>query len=739
MTDLVHIIINSYFFNNNVRDLIMHIHSELLKTYYEDTGIIENPLSRDSQYQFELQRIITKLKDNYHEFNGYFNAYNLEIGHNLDLLYKKRKFMKLRGYWQEIKYESIYSSEVDFIIYNVFNVNLTNANSSKAKSDVKHFLFFKEQQDTKIKPYTSFIKLLYYFGVNYEFIYKDLFQEIGNEIYDVFKQQICNKAILILIEASGNILFILFYIIISFYLYFSNEIIIKNIIFLFIDFSEKYYEKSRLNNNIISLKLQEFQNLIEDFNLYKLENFSQFLENINKNKSELFKPNRDIKTIFSINIKNNESKNDSDSNFQRKVSSKRISINKMKIEKSSSSKKEIEKLKNKNNVIVNSPKIDNLKLKNKVNDNSYNQVVESFSEFFKNKMNKNIDASKEILKNSTNNSNYFSSQNLMSSKNSLSEKTINRTDSLKNSGKEGIENFQDLLINKSNKEIILKIKVFGVIIFILIFVLILLNLYKFKLFLDFNSSYDKYFEDFNVLTRRISMLFYYTNIFRVLLIFPIDERKKTFENVLENLIKDYEDLNNKYLNILSSNIDKYDEIKKLIDIFKEGSNVSIDNLQKFFCNEISSCTNYLNSEKNIFQNGIDFALKSCITQLSNFYMDYKKLSNKTDINLIKSEIINSPHYKFTIIENSIVNMFNQIRNKIFTTFSNDELNFNQSFYKKMILFNALLLIYVIIIFFFINFYVFISISKYIEPIKDSTYRINCSFFYIKKFSIEKDK
>jgi hypothetical protein len=208
---------------------------------------------------------------------------------------------------------------------------------------------------------------------------------------------------------------------------------------------------------------------------------------------------------------------------------------------------------------------------------------------------------------------------------------------------------------------------------------------------------------------------------------------------MENLIKDYEDLNNKYLNILSSNIDKYDEIKKLIDIFKEGSNISIDNLQKFFCNEISSCTNYLNSEKNIFQNGIDFALKTCITQLSNFYMDYKKLSNKTDINLIKSEIINSPHFKFTLIENSIVNMFNQIRNKIFTTFSNDELNFNQSFYKKMILFNALLIIYVIIIFFFINFYVFISISKYIEPIKDSTYRINCSFFYIKRFSIEKDR
>ena len=738
ITNLVHIIINSYFCHNNVRDITLQIHSELLKTYYEDYGIIENPLLRSTQYQYELQRIIVKLKDNYHDFNSYFNIYNLEIGHDIDIIYKKRNFTKLRGYWQEIKYESIYSSEVDFIIYNIFKINLTNSNSSIAKSDVKNLLFFKERQDTRIKPYTSFIKLLYYLNVNYEFVYKDIFQEIEKEIYSIFQQQICNRAILILIEVSGYLLIFLFYIIISFYLYYSNEIIIKNIIFLFLDFGEKYYEKSRLNNNIISLKLQEFQNLIEDFNLNNFEKFSKFLENINKNKSELFKPIRDIKNIFNINIKNSESKNDSESKLQKKISSKRISMNKMESDKSSS-KKEIEKQKTKNNAFGKSPQINSGKLKNKINDNSYNQVVGSFSEFFKNKMNKNVDASNELLKNSSNNSNYFSNQNLMSSKNNLSEKSTNRTDSLKNSEKEGIENFQDLLINKSNKEIILKIKIFAIMTFIIILILILLNFYKLKLFLDFNSSYDSFFNDYNVLSKRVSMLFYYTNIFRILLIFPLDERKKALENIMENLIEDYEDLNRKYINLLSSNTDKYNEIKKLIDILKEGNNVSIDSLQNFFCTDISTCTNYLSSEANIFQNGIDFAIKTCFTQLSNFYMDYKKLSNKTDIDLIKSEIINSPHFKFALIGNSLVSMFNQIRNRIYITFSIDELNFNQSFYKKMILFNVLLISYVIIIFLFINFYVFISISKYIEPIKDSSYRINCSFFYIKKFNIEKDR
>ena len=130
ITNLINLIMNSYFYNNNIRDLILHIHSELLKIYFEDSGIVETPLPRDSQFQLELQRISAMLKDNYHDFNMFFNIYNFEIGHDLDILYKKRNFSKVKGYWQNIKYESIYSSEIDSIIYNIFQINLIRANSS---------------------------------------------------------------------------------------------------------------------------------------------------------------------------------------------------------------------------------------------------------------------------------------------------------------------------------------------------------------------------------------------------------------------------------------------------------------------------------------------------------------------------------------------------------------------------------------------------------------------------------
>jgi hypothetical protein len=327
----------------------------------------------------------------------------------------------------------------------------------------------------------------------------------------------------------------------------------------------------------------------------------------------------------------------------------------------------------------------------------------------------------------------------MNSKNSISEKTTTRTDSLKNNEKDDLDNFQDILINKSNKSTKLVIKIFSIVIFILVFGLLLFNIYKLRTILYFKSSYNNYFTEFETLTGRFSMLLYYTNNFRILLLFPMDKRKIELENIMEHINEDFENINNKYVNILSTNTNKYKEIKNLIELLKADNDISLDKLSNFFCFNIPHCIEYLNSEYNIFQSGIEFALKTCVTQLSNYYMDYKKLSNKTDINLIKSQIINSPHYKFVYIGNSINSFFTFVRETIFYTFQIDEINFNQSFAKKITLLNIISIVSTFILFLFVNFYVFISISNFTEPIKDSTYRINCSFYYIKKFSLVKDK
>ena len=54
-------------------------------------------------------------------------------------------------------------------------------------NDLTNFLFFK--LDGK-KVYLSYIKLLYYFCVNYEFFYKKYFLEFEETIYDSYKDYI---------------------------------------------------------------------------------------------------------------------------------------------------------------------------------------------------------------------------------------------------------------------------------------------------------------------------------------------------------------------------------------------------------------------------------------------------------------------------------------------------------------------------------------------------------------------
>ena len=95
-----------------------------------------------------------------------------------------------------------------------------------------------------------FIKVLYYFCLNYENIYKDLFTKISDSIYNSYKAFINeNINYYIFLEIFAVLLYIIFFITDIIFLHYSNNIIVKNIIFLFLDFCEKHYEKNKSNNN----------------------------------------------------------------------------------------------------------------------------------------------------------------------------------------------------------------------------------------------------------------------------------------------------------------------------------------------------------------------------------------------------------------------------------------------------------------------------------------------------------
>ena len=82
-----------------------------------------------------------------------------------------------------------------------------------------------------------------------------IFKEIEDEIYETYKVYLTSKMTLYISLALLHILlYIVFFIVIIYYLYYNNEIIFKNIVFLFMDLSEQEFDK---NNQRTTLYLQD--------------------------------------------------------------------------------------------------------------------------------------------------------------------------------------------------------------------------------------------------------------------------------------------------------------------------------------------------------------------------------------------------------------------------------------------------------------------------------------------------
>ena len=116
-------------------------------------------------------------------------------------------------------------------------------------------------------------------------------------------------------------------------------------------------------------------------------------------------------------------------------------------------------------------------------------------------------------------------------------------------------------------------------------------------------------------------------------------------------------------------------------------------------------------------------------------MEYKKLENKTDINKINSTIINGPNAQFLYNELFLSYLLYFLKEKIFESFKKDEINIREKYKKIITILNIISIIFALISFLFINIFIFISLYKFSKPIKESTYRINCSFYNIEKYSI----
>ena len=164
----------------------------------------------------------------------------------------------------------------------------------------------------------------------------------------------------------------------------------------------------------------------------------------------------------------------------------------------------------------------------------------------------------------------------------------------------------------------------------------------------------------------------------------------------------------------------------------ESKNNSTEKLKNLICQNFTSCNNYFDSENNIFDSGLDFGFRSAMTLINNMYLDYKRLNNKYDINIINETIINKKISRFKDIGLGLNNVLLIVFDQLFFYFKDDINEFLNYKIRNTNLFNIIALILSVFIFIFSIGFAFISIFKYIESLKESSYRLSCSFYSIKK-------
>jgi uncharacterized membrane protein len=469
-----------------------------------------------------------------------------------------------------------------------------------------------------------------------------------------------------------------------------------------LDFDIENKDNNINNSNIINLKLIELKKILDDFNIPSFDNYSQKIDNLNKNIF-ITSEDKDDPNIINTNIDKlfNEDVQGSRRDTKRGLENK-------------SKKNSLEK----NNSIKQNTILSDLKNKNMNNSSSHNYLIESNSQFFKEHLNNNsINRKKETITNNSNNN-------------------INYKANLSKKENEEQLNNKDIILNKSNKALVFIIKVYLIIIILLFVILLLFIILKLMLMDSLENQFSRYFTDLTVLTDRYMQVYYYFNTLRILLIFPNDEKRKKFENILENMNEFYDKENTKFNEILSKRIDNYPEIYKLINIIKNKAENSTDLIKNYICKEESICNLYLDSTSNNFHLGIEFVFGTNIIQIYNFYIDYKKLINNTNIQEIKESLNINQLSQFTAIMSSLNCFYVFIEQRIFLAFEEDGIHFILSYLKINTALNMISIIFSILIFLFVVVFIFLSVSDFTNPIKDSTYRINCSFYFIKKYSLK---
>ena len=467
-----------------------------------------------------------------------------------------------------------------------------------------------------------------------------------------------------MIEVLGMLLYIIFFALMFIYLYQSNSMMFKNILNMFLDFTQEgtYNFKNHVDNFILIKKISEFNLLLIDFSLGILDNYNKKIS---------------AKTAINGNLTMNM-ENDISQDAKRGKDDKDN-------EKSEKKKR-------------------NEKKEKKILDN--------------NNRSKNESSRSNLMMNSTNQKNAFTKLNnsQMDSQKSMvnATSTINnqkKSDSGNNNKKEDLDDVQlntDIILQKTENKGILQI---AIIIYIFIFLFLVILIYFFvKIFvsLGFINEIKNIFDDFGTVSYKYSMVYYYFNTIRVLLIIPKFTTEAIFDTMTNDLIKENDNINN----VLNYRMADYKSTATLFNAFSKKQGDTSVNIQQIICLDEPKCIWVLNSkEYNMLTDGVDVAINAMVQQTQNTYNDYKAIKEKST----------QEHFVLSLVQE-----------RIYKAFLEDAITLKDKFQNQINIFNSCAIVYCILLGSFVMIYVINKIKGMTLTVEVSTMRLNKAFCFIKE-------
>ena len=693
-----HNIFLGLYYNYYQRDKLLCLFSSILSAYYMTTNITNyTPLNSEITYMNtdNLTKIMKSyafdFQNSFHYFYTSYIDYKRNLNEPLAALYKLRIMNKISTDWNNIKYSSDYISEAEFISYIAHNAatELVGEQIQKTINDCPYLFqsrFDKNATTRNRKVESNFIHCAYYLGINYNSQFHFFFEELQEESELSFiKFSSSSRIIYISIEVLGMVVYIIFFSLMLLYLFQSNSMMFKNILNMFLDFTQEgtYSFKNHVDNFILIKKISEFNLLLIDFSLGILDNYNKKISTrtaINGNLT------MSIDNDYGQDAKRGKDDKDNEKNEKKKRNEK----------------KEKKVLDNKSK-----------------NESSRGNLMLSITQ--KNTFSK-LNVSQSTL----------NASNTLLNNQKFTQKKDNG-----NTKKEDLEDIQlntDIILEKTENKGILQIAIITYIFVLLILVILVYFFVKLFVCLGFINDIKNIFDDFGTVSYKYSMVYYYFNTIRILLIVPKFTNEVIFDTMTQDLIKETNNINI----VLNYRMKNYQSTSILFNAFSKKQSDTTVNIEEIICLGDEKCKWVLNNPTfNMISDGIDVAINAMVQQTQNTYNDYISIKeNKTQEQIDNMEISD-------ITENYIDNKFKQVdvnlnfvlslvQERIYTAFLEDATTLKDKFQNQINIFNSLAIIYCVILGSFVMIYVINKIKKMTLTVEVSTMRLNKAFCFIKE-------